>query len=328
MAKLSIVIPVFNAVAYLPALVQSLSEQTFRDFEVIFVNDGSTDASAELIQTLGATLPAMRLISQPNQGQAVARNTGMDQVDSEFIAFVDADDILHPDMYGTLMPLAEDNRLEIALANAWNFFPDQPPHSLVYSDVGDSGVITGEEWLQRMVQAKKFYHYCWMGVYRTDFVRRHAGHFPIADPHEDVIWITEALLACQRFQFIATPLYYYRNRINKDSIMTPARQDKIIRAALYNSRGLYAIGHRQVLAPLTRKLLIKDAYNSGFKAVRLIAQIRDRQRLDQHLTAIRDSKLWRQMWASSSRFSHYLRTLRYLIKVNALRLGLLMQKDK
>ena len=92
--KVSIVIPAYNAMTYLPATLASVFEQTFSDFEVLLVDDGSTDS----IQTWVAQTvhdPRVKLISQANQGLSAARNTGITHSQSEYIAFLDADDLWH-----------------------------------------------------------------------------------------------------------------------------------------------------------------------------------------------------------------------------------------
>ncbi|AFY92662.1 glycosyltransferase family 2 protein [Chamaesiphon minutus] len=93
--KVSIVIPAYNAMTYLPDTLASVFQQTFYDFEVLLVDDGSTDS----IQTWVAQTVfdrRVKLISQPNQGLSAARNTGITHSQSEYIAFLDADDLWHP----------------------------------------------------------------------------------------------------------------------------------------------------------------------------------------------------------------------------------------
>jgi glycosyltransferase involved in cell wall biosynthesis len=93
--KVSIVIPAYNAMTYLPDTLASVFDQTFSDFEVLLVDDGSTDS----LQTWVAQTvcdPRFKLISQLNQGLSAARNTGITHSQSEYIAFLDADDLWHP----------------------------------------------------------------------------------------------------------------------------------------------------------------------------------------------------------------------------------------
>lgn len=95
MIKISVVIPAFNAMKYLPQTVESLIQQTYEEFEVIIVNDGSSDNIESWFRN-SIHDPRFRLISQRNQGLSGARNTGIQNSKGDFIAFLDADDLWHP----------------------------------------------------------------------------------------------------------------------------------------------------------------------------------------------------------------------------------------
>jgi glycosyltransferase involved in cell wall biosynthesis len=94
MPKVSIVIPAYNAMAYLPATVATVLQQTFSDFEVLIINDGSTDQITSW--AAGLTDRRLRLITQVNQGLSAARNAGITQAQGDYIAFLDADDLWVP----------------------------------------------------------------------------------------------------------------------------------------------------------------------------------------------------------------------------------------
>lgn len=94
MPKVSVVIPAYNAITYLPETLDSVLKQTFTDFEVLLINDGSTDSVVTWASEI--TDPRVRLISQENQGLPGARNTGITHAQGEYIAFLDADDLWEP----------------------------------------------------------------------------------------------------------------------------------------------------------------------------------------------------------------------------------------
>jgi glycosyltransferase involved in cell wall biosynthesis len=94
MPKVSIVIPAYNAMKYLPETVATVFHQTYEDYEVIIVNDGSTDDVALWVTELNH--PKIRLISQENQGLSGARNTGISHAQGDYVALLDADDLWHP----------------------------------------------------------------------------------------------------------------------------------------------------------------------------------------------------------------------------------------
>jgi heptose III glucuronosyltransferase len=313
---LSVVIPVYNGTPFLRELIESLHSQELVPDEVVFVDDGSTDGSAEMIQTLGAALPCVKLIRQENQGQAVARNIGLKAATGRYLAFVDADDIVEPQMYATLVDLAEKEQLDISMGNAWNFNEGRKHDTLVYKDVQDTGVITGEEWFQKRWVARYLPHYCWMQVYRREFLDRHRFSFPLADPHEDVIWVTETLLAAKRLHFSPLPLYRYRKKIPRPSAPAPVlasglRRNKVIESALFNTRRLSEISHSGSLQPLTRRLLRKDFVNGGCNCVRQIRGLSDPSQRAYYLMRLHEEGLMSILWRNASGISQYWRVLRY-----------------
>ena len=93
----SIVVPVYNVEAYLEKCLDSLVNQNFDNYEVIIVNDGSTDKSKEIAQRYENKYSNVVLIDQKNKGLGGARNTGIEAVKGEYILFVDSDDYIHPD---------------------------------------------------------------------------------------------------------------------------------------------------------------------------------------------------------------------------------------
>ena len=91
---ISVIVPVYNVETYLEECLDSIQNQTYTDFEVLLVNDGSTDGSQAICEYYCQTDKRFRLMNQTNQGQSVARNNGVTASTGEFIAFVDSDDII------------------------------------------------------------------------------------------------------------------------------------------------------------------------------------------------------------------------------------------
>lgn len=324
---LSVVTPVFNGTEYLPQLFDTLTKQQRVPDEVIIVDDGSTDGSSELAKRLGAGLHGLRVIRQENQGQAVARNVGVSHATARYLAFLDVDDWLDPAAYSTLVGLAEDEQLDIAMGNAWNHYEGRKPDKLIYLDVADTGVIRGEAWFQQRWLARYLPHYCWMHVYRRSFIDRHGFTFPRADPHEDVVWVTETLLAAQRFHFIPKPLTWYRKK-QTYAAPPPAftsdgkfRRHKTIEATLHNARALSEIAARETLQPLTRKLLRRELVNGGCLVVRLIRRLADPVQKKHYLKRILQERFFDLLWSDAAGLSQHWRVFRFHVLAWALALA-------
>ncbi len=103
MAELCIVIPVYNCSRYIGQCVESILNQTFKDIEVLIIDDGSTDGSGDICDQYGQRDNRISVIHQPNSGSVAARNTGISAAKSKYIAFVDADDWIEANMYELMM---------------------------------------------------------------------------------------------------------------------------------------------------------------------------------------------------------------------------------
>src|SRR3954447_12026360 len=115
--RISVIVPVYNVEAYLAECLESLAGQTFRDLEVVMVDDGSTDGSAAIAERFAERDPRLRLIRQPNGGLSRARNTGIDAAGGELLAFVDSDDLLPRHAYERLPGALDRTDSDFATGN-------------------------------------------------------------------------------------------------------------------------------------------------------------------------------------------------------------------
>lgn len=139
MPRVSVIIPVYNGELYLSETLDSVMKQTFTDWEIIVVNDGSTDKSLEIMEEYAALDERVRVISKPNGGVSSARNVAMNNAKGEYFSFVDADDMWVPE------------KLEKQIA----FMDKNPNIALIYSDI--SILIDGNIRTQNMFLNRKFH---------------------------------------------------------------------------------------------------------------------------------------------------------------------------
>ncbi len=128
--KVSVIVPVYNVEPFLETCLGSIRDQSLSDIEVLVVNDGTTDSSPEIIDRFVATDARFHRIDQRNQGLSAARNTGLDRASGQWIAFVDSDDCLAPDMLARLVQAGEAGGCEIALCGV--------------ADIDAEGAVTAE----------------------------------------------------------------------------------------------------------------------------------------------------------------------------------------
>jgi glycosyltransferase involved in cell wall biosynthesis len=115
--KVSVIIPVYNAEKYISSCIESLLRQTILACEFIFINDGSTDHSKQMIEKYMEFDNRIKLFNQKNQGVSAARNKGLSMASGEYIGFVDADDYIDEGMYERLYDTAQKNQSDIVIAN-------------------------------------------------------------------------------------------------------------------------------------------------------------------------------------------------------------------
>lgn len=116
--EISVIVPVYNAEKYLHRCIDSILAQTFADFELILVDDGSPDRSGEMCDEYACRDARIRVIHQPNQGQAATRNHAIKQAQGDWICFVDSDDLIHPQMLEHLFHAAVTNDVQISMCGA------------------------------------------------------------------------------------------------------------------------------------------------------------------------------------------------------------------
>ena len=120
-ALISVIIPVYNVENYLRECIESVLNQTFRDFEVILVDDGSTDSSGDICDEYVEKDERVTVIHQKNGGLSVARNTGLSEANGKYVYFLDSDDYISENALATLLNIAENDSSDIVFFDAVSF---------------------------------------------------------------------------------------------------------------------------------------------------------------------------------------------------------------
>ena len=119
--KVSVIVPVFNVEEYLSTSLDSILNQTLKDIEIICINDGSTDASLDILENYAKKDARIKIISKKNEGQGIARNIGLDNAQGEFIAFVDSDDFIKEDMLEKSYKKSVSKNLDLVMYKVSSF---------------------------------------------------------------------------------------------------------------------------------------------------------------------------------------------------------------
>lgn len=223
--KLSIVVPVYNVEAFLKKCVDSLLAQDLprEEYEIILVDDGSTDGCGALCDTFAAEQGNIRVIHQQNRGLSGARNTGIAEAKGEYIQFVDSDDYLCPNVLGGLVKIMDDKSLDILRFNYQNvnmagevFEPNKSGKP--YVDYSDK-VCDGETFLNERLG---YACYVWQFLVKSSILKQEGNGFREGIYFEDVEWTPRILLLARHVASTDTLVYNYLFRTgsiarNKDA---------------------------------------------------------------------------------------------------------------
>ncbi len=211
--KVSVVVPVFNTEAYLPACIESLLRQTHGDLELLFVDDGSTDESPAILDAYAEKDPRIRVIHKENGGVCTARNAGIDAAGGDFIGFVDSDDTVEPTYVETLLR-AFSTHPEIGVSICNRFILGHPNGRIVGGTAGAGEVLSPKNAIKNAVSiGKSFEGYLWNKLFRAEIFRNPLLRL---DPRiavcEDLLLCVEVFASGQSAYYDPTPLYRYLYR--------------------------------------------------------------------------------------------------------------------
>lgn len=230
---ISIIVPVFNAQTYLVQAIDSILAQSLPNFELIMVNDGSTDSSAQMLVDAKAKDSRVRVFEQKNIGETGARNRGLEEVRGMYFTFVDADDVLHPDFLKLLYQQAEKHKADLIGCNLVYFEQnDQPMFQLGFREVDHC--VTGVESLKSFFLDEVKPSACSRLYHTQTFIDiRFVEGMTCAG---DALYSYQCFLRVRKLQMMEAVLYGYRQHAS--SVMGSYKHQKII-DVLYVMQSIY-----------------------------------------------------------------------------------------
>lgn len=227
--SISIVIPIYNAERYLAECLASLGRQTFRDFEVIAVNDGSTDGSLALLRRAEREYPFLRVIDQENGGVSAARNNGMAAARGAYLGFVDADDYVAPNYLERLYRTCVDTGAEISCC--YYYYKFDAPEFLWKYPFRCHGVFDRTQAMNLLLHDTQMQGLMWNKLFRRELFTENQILFPAMKCLEDMIVMNQLFSHINRLAVIDEPLYYYRKHGGSAlSAITPAKINDFMKA--------------------------------------------------------------------------------------------------
>lgn len=212
----SVIIPVYNAAPYLRQCLDSVLNQTLREIEILCVDDGSTDASPEILREYAARDSRMRLLTQPKFNAGAARNRGLDAARGRYLSFLDADDFFEPEMLKLAYEKAEKERAEILVFRCNNYITEEDRYtdrtnSIEAAMLPDRQPFAGTEMKGNLFLA--FVGWAWDKLFLRDYLQEHALRFQEQRTTNDLFFTYFALARANRIVTIDELLAHHRIQV-------------------------------------------------------------------------------------------------------------------
>ena len=196
--KISVIVPVYNMEKYLAECLDSVLAQTFTDFEVICVNDGSSDGSAKILAHYAEKDQRIRILTQENKGLSGARNTGLDNAKGEYISFLDSDDTLPANALETMIKITEEANVPVVVSESNKKGKKELPfcYQIFRHPLAD------------LMKNRHIFSSAWNKLYRADVLKMQ--RFIRGIYFEDWPFLTTLFGQIDSFALTKIPCYYYR----------------------------------------------------------------------------------------------------------------------
>ena len=286
---ISVIVPVYNIEKYIARCIESIQNQTYRELEILLVDDGSTDSSGKICDEYAEKDERIQVIHRKNGGLSAARNTGIEVAKGEYIAFVDGDDWIDDTMYEEMAKLAKENTADFVACRYRCIYKD-------YQIDGSTGKVTVyTQPLSMLIQYLKedeaflIQHAAWNKLYHRDLLGE--DRFPEGKWYEDIVFSAKILSRVKTGIYLDNALYNYVCE-REDSIMNAGMTERIFtdRIPAYLEKEAFLAGleseepvciHRYYFY---KRLLVfyRDIYKRENKALRrykkyLIELVRERR---------------------------------------------------
>ena len=240
----SIIVPVYNAEATISRCIESIINQEYRDFELLLIDDGSTDSSGTICDRYAAEDSRIRLIHKENTGVSETRNMALDLACGTYLQFLDSDDWITPNATRLFVEEAERYHCDMVISDFYRVVGKRVAHK---GDIDDDCVLTQEEFSAHMLQnpADFYYGVLWNKLYRRDIVEKyHLRMNPEISWGEDFMFNLEYIRHAEVFYALQVPVYYY-----------------------VKTKGSLASQGMSISKTIKMKLMVFEYYNNFYKHV-------------------------------------------------------------
>ena len=223
--KISVIIPVFNTEKYLKECLDSVTNQTFRDIEIICVNDGSTDNSLVILNEYAQKDNRIKIVTKGNGGLASARNEGLKYISGEFVYFLDSDDYIDKTLFEYAINVFNNFEIDFFCFSSDLIIEDKTQSYLDYAGLNNYIKVNRDGFYDTNFDiCINTNIHVWNKIYKTDFVKKHDIKFIEPLLYEDIYFVWLANFISKKAYYDNTIYHYYR--IREASIMQDVYKEK------------------------------------------------------------------------------------------------------
>ena len=206
---ISVIVPIYNVEKYIKQCIDSILMQTYKNLEIILVDDGSPDNCPQICDEYAKKDSRVRVIHKKNGGLSDARNVALDIAQGEFIGFVDSDDWISADMFEYLLEALTGYQADISCCETVNVYK----YRMQYKNLKHDMVYSAKDALQELF-SDHMENYAWNKLYKAELWEN--IRFPVGKNFEDILTIYKTFEKCEKIVTLKEAKYYYRRR--EDSI--------------------------------------------------------------------------------------------------------------
>ena len=213
----SLIVPVYNVEKYVETCILSITNQSFNDFELIIVDDGSKDSSMDIVRRILVDFPNVKIITQQNKGLSAARNVGIQEAKGSYLIFIDSDDYLNSnyDLENAALQIQKSNFPDIVFHEETRLFNKNVLHyennikkirsKLTYDFINDVSILIYNEILVASA---------WDKIVKREILTKNDIFFPIGFKSEDMLWTSRLMAKISTYACLDFSMYVYRKNVN------------------------------------------------------------------------------------------------------------------
>lgn len=202
--RISVIVPVYKVEKYLDRCIRSIVGQTYQELEIILVDDGSLDNCPRMCDEWAEKDRRIKVIHKENGGLSSARNIGLDMAEGDYIAFVDSDDYIKPNMYEIMLRSAIETDADIACCGRIRISEKKQFDCFV---LDEPTIFSGKEAIQQLLTGGCIDEASWDKLYKKELFDKR--RFPLGEINEDLVPVVKILGECKKIVHVGKPYYYY-----------------------------------------------------------------------------------------------------------------------